>query len=495
MADAVVGLVLVTCGAIAWARRSESRVGQLMALAGLTWFAGNFWQGALYFHRGPLVHLHISYPTGRVRRRLAQATVAAAYVDAAVEPIARNDVVTLVLAVLVGAAATDVFLRASGIARRAGTPAFAAALAFASVLAFGAAERLAGWDADSGVLWAYDIVIACLAVALLVDLLRGRWAEAVVADLVVDLGKRTDTRTLRSELGRALGDPSLVVGYWLPEEGRYVDDAGREVQPAEPGGGRAITPIGHDGEPVAVLLHDQVVLDDPALVEAVASAARIAVTNARLQAEVRARVLEVAASRRRIVEAADEERRRLERELRDGAERRLAGVARLLEGARADVDDGAAAILAETEEELRGARAELRDFAHGIHPAVLTDLGLAGVLPDLAARAGVPVELAVEVSRFDAVIEAAAYFVCSEALANVAKHSDATHASIHIAERNGRLVVAIEDDGVGGADAARGSGLRGLRDRVSALGGGLSVESPPHHGTRLLAEIPVKGRL
>ncbi len=218
VADGVVGLVLVTCGFVAWERRGESRVGPLMTLSGYAWFAGNLWPQLLYLHRGPLVHLHISYPTGRLRRRLAQATVAAAYVDAIVEPIARNDVVTLVLAALVAAAALDGYLRASGTARRAGAPALAAALAFAGVLAFGAVERLAGWGVDRESLWAYDIVIACLAVVLLVDLLRGRWAEAVVADLVVDLGKRADTRTLRDELGRALGDRSLVLGYWLPEE-------------------------------------------------------------------------------------------------------------------------------------------------------------------------------------------------------------------------------------------------------------------------------------
>ena len=154
-----------------------------------------------------------------------------------VEPIARNDVLTLVLAALVAAAALDGYLRASGTARRAGTPALAAALTFAGVLAFGAVQRLAGWGLDRESLWAYDIVIASLAVVLLVDLLRGRWAEAVVADLVVDLGKQADTRTLRDELGRALGDRSLVLGYWLPEEGHYVDDAGRPVEPPGPGAG------------------------------------------------------------------------------------------------------------------------------------------------------------------------------------------------------------------------------------------------------------------
>jgi signal transduction histidine kinase len=491
VADGVVGLVLVTCGVVAWQRRGESRVGLLMVLSGYTWFAGNLWSQLLYLHRGPLVHLHISYPTGRLRRRLAQVTVLAAYVDAVIQPIASNDFLTLVLAVLVAAAALDGYLRSSGTARRAGAPALVAALAFASVLAFGAIQRLAGWDADRQALWAYDVVIACLAVTLLVDLLRGRWAEAVVTDLVVDLGQQTDTRTLQNELGRALGDRSLVLGYWLPEETRYVDDAGLPVELPEPGAGRAVTPIAHDGKPVAVLIHDEAVLEDAALVEAVASAARMAVANARLQAEVRTRVLELAASRRRIVDAADAQRRRLERDLREGAERRLAVVASLLEQVRREANEPAAVQVAEVGDELRAARAELHDFAQGIHPAGLTDGGLGVALPELVSRAGMPVELTLSVGRVTPAVEAAVYFLCSEALTNGAKHAEATRMTIDVAESGGRLLVQIADDGVGGADPARGSGLRGLADRIEALDGRLSVESLPRQGTRLVAEIPI----
>ena len=495
VADGVVGLVLATCGFVAWERRGESRVGPLMVLSGYTWFAGNFWSQLLYLHRGPLVHLHISYPTGRLRRRLAQVTVGAAYVDALVLTIAENDVLTLVLAALVAAAALEGYLRASGTARRAGIPALAAALAFAGVLAFGAVERLAGWDADRAALWAYDIVIASLAVVLLVDLLRGRWAEAVVADFVVDLGKHADTRTLRDELGRALGDRSLVLGYWLPEEERYVDDAGRPVELPERGAGRAVTPLVHDGQPVAVLVHDEAVLEEPALVESVASAAGMAVANARLQAEVQARVLALAASRRRILDATDEQRRRLERELREGAERRLAAVSSLLAQARQDADDQAAPSFVEVENALRGARGELHDFAQGIHPSSLTEGGLGAALPELASRAGMPVELQLSSGRFAPAVEAAVYFLCSEALANAAKHADATEVTIRMAEAGGRLLVAIVDDGIGGADPARGTGLRGLADRIEALGGRLSVESVPPSGTRLLAEIPIDSRV
>jgi len=466
-----------------------------MVLSGYTWFAGNLWSQLLYLHRGPLVHLHISYPTGRLRRRLGQVTVLAAYVDAVIEPIANNDVLTLVLAALVAVAALDGYLRSSGTARRAGVPALVAALAFASVLAFGAVERRAGWDLDREALWAYDIVIACLAIVLLVDLLRGRWAEAVVADLVVDLGRQADTRTLRDELGRALGDRSLILGYWLPEEGRYVDDVGRPVELPRPGAGKAVTPIAHDREPVAVLVHDEAVLEDQALVEAVASAARIAVSNARLQAEVRARVVELTASRRRIVEAADAQRRRLERELRGGAEQRLTRVERLLAQAHEAANQRAGAQLTEIEVELRGARAELRDFAQGIRPSALTEGGLRAALPELAGRAGIPVELEISVGTVPPAVEAAVYFVCAEALANAAKHAEASSVTISISQSSGRLSLTLVDDGVGGAHPGKGSGLRGLTDRVEALGGQLSVRSPIGGGTWLDAMIPVDAQL
>jgi signal transduction histidine kinase len=417
--------------------------------------------------------------------------VVAAYVDAVIEPIARSDVVTLILAGLVATAAADVFLRTSGTARRAGIPAFAAALAFASVLALGAVTRLAGWNADRAVLWAYDIVIACVAVVLLIDLLRGRWAEAVVTDLVVDLGKRADPLTLRDELGRALGDRSLVLGYWLSEEGRYVDDAGHAVELPQPGASRAVTPVSDRGQSLAVLIHDPAVLEDPTLVEAVASAARIAVSNARLQAEVRTRVTELAASRRRIVEAADAQRRRLERELRDGAEQRLTRVERLLVQAHDVADERAGEQLTEIEEDLRGARAELRDFAQGLRPSALTEGGLEAALPELTGRAGIPVELEISVGTIPPAVEAVVYFVCAEALANVAKHAEAASVTISVSQSRGRLSLTLIDDGVGGADPAKGSGLRGLADRVEALGGQLLVRSPIGGGTRVEATIPV----
>jgi signal transduction histidine kinase len=167
----------------------------------------------------------------------------------------------------------------------------------------------------------------------------------------------------------------------------------------------------------------------------------------------------------------------------------------LLAQAREGGDERAALQVAEVEDELRWARAELHDFAQGIHPTALTEGGLSDALPELALRAGMPVELEVSVGRLAPALEAAIYFLCSEALTNAAKHAEATSVTIGVSESSGRLLVAIADDGVGGADPAMGTGLRGLTDRVEALGGQFSVRSPVGRGTRLDARIPVDAEL
>jgi signal transduction histidine kinase len=487
-ADLVVGVVLLVCGGVAWARTPESRVGALMSLAGLTWFLGTLWSPALYLHRGPLVHLNLSYPAGRLPTRLAGGVVAAAYLVAVLEPLAANDALTLVVSGMVALTALQVFLGTSGPARKAGGPALAAALAFAGVLAFGAVERLAGWEAHRAVLWIYDLVIASVAIVLLVDLLRGRWADAVVAGLVVDLGAPNEPGTLRGKLARALGDPSLVVGYRLPQVGGFVDDAGHPVELPSPGSGRTVTALDDRGDRIAVLVHDEGVLADRKLVESVAAAARIAVANVRLHAEAQARADELAASRRRIVEAADAQRRRLEQELRLGAEQRLGKVAALLEHARATAGADVDAIPS-LEGEVEGARSELREFAQGVHPAALTDGGLMPALRLLSTHSPIPVRVTGNVERLPEPIEAALYFVCSEALANTIKHAVAGQVRIEVRESGERVAVTIEDDGVGGADPSRGSGLRGLADRVEALGGRLTVATRPGGGTRIVAEL------
>jgi signal transduction histidine kinase len=204
-------------------------------------------------------------------------------------------------------------------------------------------------------------------------------------------------------------------------------------------------------------------------------------------------VAELRASRARIVEAGDAERRRLERDLHDGAQSRLVALALLLRSARKRADDPQLAeLLDQAQAELNTSLEELRELARGIHPAVLTDRGLEPALAALTSRAPLPVELAVaDGERLPEPVESAAYFVVSEALTNVAKYARATHATVAVRRANGRVTVDVTDDGVGGADAAGGSGLRGLADRLAALDGTLRLDSPAGHGTRLHAEIPV----
>jgi signal transduction histidine kinase len=212
-----------------------------------------------------------------------------------------------------------------------------------------------------------------------------------------------------------------------------------------------------------------------------------------LDAELRDRLEELRASRARLVQAGDAERRRLERDLHDGAQSRLVGLALLLRTARrrATADEALAALLDRAQEELQTSLAELRELARGIHPAVLTEHGLAPALDGLVSRVPVPVTVEADPGeRLPGPVESAAYFVVSEALANVAKYAHATQATVRVRRENGHVTVEVTDDGVGGADAARGSGLRGLADRVAALDGSLSLDSPQGGGTRLRAEIP-----
>lgn len=312
-------------------------------------------------------------------------------------------------------------------------------------------------------------------------------ARGSVGDLVVEL-EREGPGGVRSALASAIGDPTLELALRLPGREVWVDEGGNTID-LPTGGERAVTMVA-DG--TAAMIHDPVVLDQPALLEAAGSAARFALENERLQAELRAQLAELRASRSRIVRAADEERRRLERDLHDGAQQRLLGVGMALQLARARLadDPDALELVEEAEVEVRGALTELRELARGIHPAVLTDQGLDAAMRTLADRAPLPVEVRAGADRLPAHVETAVYFVVAEALANVAKHANASSARITVERVGDRVEVEIADDGVGGAELNGGSGLRGLADRVGALDGRLRVESPTGGGTRLRAELP-----
>jgi signal transduction histidine kinase len=256
-----------------------------------------------------------------------------------------------------------------------------------------------------------------------------------------------------------------------------------------------VTVVERQGQPVAALVHDPAVLEDPGLLEAVASAAQLAASNARLRAEVQARVVELAASRRRILAARDEERRRLERRLHEGAERRLGELAGTLRRSRRLASGKPASDqIARAEEQLARTLEELRRLAHGLHPRVLSEHGLEGALMALVRDLTLPVQLKVRGDQVPERVAVAVYFVCAEALANVAKHAAAAHVGVGVTSSEGWVRVQIEDDGVGGADPTHGSGLRGLADRVETFGGTLQVQSVPGHGTRLAAVIPLGGQ-
>jgi signal transduction histidine kinase len=491
LADLGVGWVLIGSGLFAWQRRAQSRVGPLLAASGAAWFLGSFSSVALFLHRGPLVHALVAYPTGRVARRTEKVVVIAAYLDAAIAPLARDAVVTLVVCGAIVLSAIRSYVAEAGPRRRARAGGAIGAAALASALGLGAFGRIADWNVDSVMLGAYEVILVVVALGLLGDLLRRRWSQGAVTGLIVDLGGLWEPVTLRDRLAQALGDSSLQLGYRLTTEQGYVDEAGGPFTLPAAGGGRVLTPIDSDGELVAVLVHDRAVLDDPALVEAVASATRIAVANVRLQAQVRARVEQIAASRRRIVEAAGAQRQQLERELRRGAQQALADASEHVASLAEDTHPPRTRqMLAGVETQLTAARDELSELGRGIHPAALTSGGLAPALRELAARSPVHVKVSVGLARFPAAVEAAVYFVCAEALANVAKHAHAVEVQISVQLHADRLAVTIIDDGVGGANAESGLGLRGLADRVEALGGQLSVHSPPGHGTQVGAEIP-----
>lgn len=488
--DLITGWALIGCGLIGRSARPGSRSGPLMAATGFAWFAGNFAAAAIYLHRGPLVHAVLSYPGAVLAPRRARVAVAVGYGAAAVPAVWRSGVATIVLSALMVAAAGAVHAGAVGRERRASGYALRATAFLAVVLAGTAGIRLAvpTQAAIDATLSAYEAALCLLAVALLAGLVRVPWERAAVTDLVLDLGEGR-SGSLRDALAGALGDPTLEVGYRFGDG--YIDAEGRPLALPVSGARRRVTAVERDGEVIAVLVHDPAVLDDPGLADALARAARLAGSNARLQAEVRAQLAELRASRRRLVHAGDEERRRLERRLRETVQRRLTELAQALEGAHGGA--GSVARLRSAEEQLARTLEDLRELAAGLHPREVVEGTLGDALASLVARSPVPVELSVAAGRLPEEIATAVYFVCSEALANVGKYAGAAHVVIVVSVGEGVVRVVAGDDGVGGADPGAGTGLRGLADRLEALGGTLAVDSPPGRGTRVTAELPLDG--
>ena len=531
----LVGWSFIATGLYAWRTRLDSRFGLLMTVLGFAWFLAplSAAENPLVFTVGIVVgsvwgavlgHVLLSFPSGRLVTRPQRALVLAAYVIVPLAPVpallfgtsdevvdCAGDCPENVFLVRPDQSLSEVLLaagsalvmtlsllavwmlavrwRAAGAPeRRSLAPLFVAgATTLLFVVAYAATHIPA-------LLWFSFAAFAVMPFAFLAGLLRADISQSrAVRGLLARLGDLSGHGDLRDALATALGDPALSLAFWMPDQERYVDARGMPVELPVGDAGDAVTEIERDGRRVAAIVHDRGLIDSRETVRAAGAATALLLENERLDAEVRAHVVELRASRARLVEAGDEARRRLERDLHDGAQSRLVALALNLRLARGRMDDGSevAALIDGSIDELRLSLEELRQLAQGIHPAVLSDRGLEAALRSLAARAPVPVELVAAPSgRLPAAVETAAYFVVSEGLANVAKYANATHATVRVQQVDGRLLVEVSDDGTGGANPAGGSGLRGLSDRVAALDGALEVSSPPGRGTRLRAQLP-----
>ena len=328
-------------------------------------------------------------------------------------------------------------------------------------------------------------------IAIFLSVLRLRLNRGRIAELVVQLGHGVPIGRLGDVLARTLGDPTVQLAFATASGSGFVDTAGQPTELPETDETRMVTRLERDGELLGVMVHDPTIeAEDPGLVEAVGSVARLALENERLAAQVCAQLEEVRASRIRIIEAGDAERRRVERDLHDGAQQRLVALAMRLQLAK-ETTTGASALLDEATSELQTAIGEVRGLARGLYPTILTEAGLGAAVEMIAERAPLPVAVDVPDCRYEAKVEATAYFVVAEALTNVARYASATEARVTVRDEGEWLLLLVADDGRGGADPASGSGLRGLSDRLEAVGGRLTISSPPGGGTIVRAELPL----
>ena len=543
--DIVPGIAFLVAGQVAWHRRPGTRIGPLMVATGFAWYVGTFavtsdaavdgfiraFQG---YYDVLIAWLVLAYPTGFLRSVAARVVIGAWFtvlvgrtvfrlavtprstsydladpteVERYVRDVALRDtgenvflVVAAMLALVVLVLAVRRLLTETDVGRRVAAPVLLGGVVLAIGIVLEVATLAsAGTFAERKDAWELGHVITCVASALVsigfvFGIVRGRLARGTVADLVVELGDGPERPRLRDVLARALGDPSLEIAYAVPESRRFVDADGRGVElPSPTDQRRAMTRLEAGGRTVAVLIHDPALSEQAELVRSVGAATRLALENERLAAEVRTQLEAVRASRARIVAAGDAERRRVERDLHDGAQQRLVTLALSIQVARAQADGSNPALassLDQASEDLAAALTDLRALARGIHPAILADEGLAAAVEALADRSPANVTLRAPAERFTPTVEATAYFVVAEALTNVVKYARASAVTVSIEREGERLHVEVADDGVGGADPTNGSGLAGLDDRVAAAGGRLTVTSVAGAGTVVRAEIP-----
>lgn len=547
VATIVAGYAFVLAGAYALVRRAEKRTGALMALAGFLLLATSMEQAnrALPFTLGNAVaalpiaviaHLVLAFPDGRLHSRSERLVVALVYVDATVLqitmltfmsfervqgcPCPRNLLLvkddanvhmwvmnsqqwfSTLLTIWILALVVRRWWRGSRPLRRAITPIAAAGGLCAVLLGLTLIDGAMPSDLRVAVSSASRIALATIPAAYFLGLVRAQLDRSSVGELMVELERNAAPGRLRDALARALGDKSLQLVYWMPDTGSYVDVRGQPCTLPD-GTDRATSLVSRDGHRVAALIHDPALSQNRQLLEEVTAAASLALDNERLQAELRAQLAEVTtlatelqASRARIVEAGDQARRKLERNLHDGAQQRIVTVAVALGRAeqlvRVDAEQ-AAQLIGAARDELSCALDELRELARGLHPAIL-NRGLRPALKSLVERSPVPVHLAAEIpDQLPITVVSTAYYVVAEALTNTARYSGAGTAHVDVAADDGWLHVAIHDDGAGGAALSTGSGLEGLRDRVDALGGAFELVSPAGAGTHLCVRLPING--
>jgi signal transduction histidine kinase len=526
-----VTLPFVFAGIVAWRRRPDSLFGPLMILAGfVTQLSILQWTSQPLLNTvGQLcdllvvaiwLHVFLAYPSGRLAGRVERVVVIIGYIAAvglqvvilllggfddrhlltvvkrqtAAEAVQNVQLLTLSALALTGVVLLwRRWLRLPRWQRRLPTQivihCFSLSLAMLAALLVAGTFQLPGFE----IIRLATFAVAGLApLAFLAGLLDARLAKAGVGEVLVQL--QADPATdLRELLAQALRDPTLSLIYWLPQYGSWADQDGSPATLPGPDSGRRATIVERNGEQIAALTYDATLGDEPELVEAVSAAAGIALENGRLEAELRARLQELHGSRARVVEAQQNERRSLERNLHDGAQQRLVALALELGllAEQANTDPATQTRLKQARSEVAQSLDELRDVARGLHPAVVSGHGLAIALESLVAVTPVEVKLNTDgLPRLPEHLEVAAYYVVSESLTNAAKHARANQVTVEAKVADSTLIVEIVDDGIGGADTERGTGLRGLADRVEALNGQLRIWSAAGHGTRVRAEIP-----
>ncbi len=555
-ARALMVAVPVGVGIYAWHRRPEQRFGPLLVAAGYGWFlttlaeSGN---GVLYsigrfsawMVELGIVFLVLAFPSGRLGTKgdralvIASATLVAtlylptallvehypvpspyggcqsgcpgnsffllqsepAWIDSVVRPL-RELLTILILLAVTGRVATRVH-NATSLMRRTLGPVLAVAIAHALLLSLAVVVRRAAPDSQliAVLAWTLALTLPALAAAFLLGLLRWR---LFIADALSTLGTHLHPnlapRELRDALRAALDDPSLRLAYWVPANGGgWVDVRGRPFRLPGPYEERCVTEVRDGDRRIAAIVHDGALRDQQELVDAAASYARIALENQHLSAKVVSSLRQIRASRARILAAADEERRRIERDLHDGAQQRLVAMRIKLQLAEELLEREPARgriKLHALGDELDETLEEIRSLSHGVYPSLLADAGLAEALRAVALRTPIPASVHPDgVGRYSREIESAVYFCCLEAIQNASKHAtDATEIIISLADTNG-LWFEVRDDG-GGFDveaAGNSAGLTNMHDRLAALGGDLMIWSVPGEGVVVSGILPPSG--